>query len=116
MIRLQSLLLAAVLCFAPNLYAATFGTISADGNTSAVWSAGPVVFRASGTWGSGTFKVYILSADGTNYRELVSSTAMTSDATGQLYFDIPGGHYFRATLSGSSSPSLVWEFFGTNAQ
>lgn len=95
---------------------ATYGTISADGNTDAVWVSGPFAFRASGTWGGGTFTVSVLSADKTTWRTLNTASAMTSDATGQNLFDLPGGHYVRATLAGATAPSLAWEFFGSNVQ
>lgn len=91
---------------------ATFGTITANGDTDVVFSEGATAFIASGTWDSGTFTVYIKSRGGT-WKPINTDTAMTSDATGQYRFNIPGGHNFKATLSGAvSAPSLLWEFFG----
>src|SRR6185503_5522899 len=109
----KSLLFAVALFCASDLYAATFGTISADGDTYAVFVNGPFVFKAAGTWGSGTFTVYYKSKTG-SYKSLVTATALTSDATGQVLYDLPDGvgTFVKATLSGSSSPSLLWEFIG----
>jgi len=90
---------------------ATFGTITADGDTSTVFCEGPFSFIASGTWGSGTFVVYIKSRDGT-WKALTTDTALTSDATGQITYEVHGGHELKATLSGSSGASLNWEFYG----
>ncbi len=92
---------------------AVYGTIVADGDTGIVFCNGPVIFKANGTWGSGTFLVSYMSKTG-SYKSLLTTTALTSDATGQLLYDIPAGTglFIKATLSGSSSPSLAWEFIG----
>lgn len=90
-----------------------FATITANGDTSEIVVKGSVFFRAAGTWGSGTFTVYYKSPDGT-WKSLNTSTAMTSDATGQNLFDLPPDTLTRvkATLAGATSPSLAWEFIG----
>lgn len=99
--------------FSPLIYAATFGTISADGDTGIAFCNGPVIFKANGTWGSGTFTVYYLSKTG-SYKSWLTTTALTTDATGQVLYDIPqgAGLFVKATLAGSTSPSLAWEFIG----
>ncbi len=107
---LFTLLIAAVASFA---HSAQQGTIAANGDTDEQVIKGPFFFRASGTWGAGTFTVYYKSKDGT-FKTLSTPTALTSDVTGQLLYDLPPEAVTRvkATLSGSTTPSLSWEFIG----
>ena len=91
----------------------TYGTLTADGSGNWVHCEGPFSIVAAGTWGCGTLVVEIKSRDGTT-TTLNTTTAMTSDATGQNTFNIEGGKQVRATLSSSTSPSLKWEIFGYN--
>lgn len=94
---------------------AQYGTISADGSTDLQWVDGPFVFKANGTWGGGTFTVYFKSKTG-SYKSWVTATALTSDATGQVLYDVPRGTLLtvKATLAGATTPSLAWEFIGPN--
>lgn len=96
---------------------ASYGTISVDGDTGLQWIDGPFVFKANGTWGGGTFTVYFKSKTG-NYKSWVTATALTSDATGQVFYDVPRGTLLvvKATLAGATNPSLAWEFIGPNIQ
>lgn len=94
---------------------ATYGTISANGDTDTVFVDGPFNFIASGTWGSGTFIVKILSANGSTWKNLSTATAITTDETAQILYDIAGGHYVKATLAGATGPSLAWEFLAARA-
>jgi len=60
---------------------------------------------AYGTWGSGTLLIEYQPVAGVNYWITIAS--LTSGATTSGLFKIlPNGNY-RATLSGSSSPSLT---------
>lgn len=108
-------LFAAVLLFAASSTFAgtTYGTLSANGDTAVITVRGPVVFKASGTWGSGTIVVSRRGSDG-NYKTLVTDTALTSDATGQILIDFPENtvSLLKATLSGATAPSIGWEFIG----
>ena len=92
----------------------TYGTFSADGSSSVQSIRGPFVFKANGTWGGGTVVVQVMSRDGSTYKTLTTATALTSDATGQVLYDMPLNSLstIRATLAGSTSPSLAWEFIG----
>ncbi len=112
--KIKSLLAAALLLSASAAFSGTtYGTLSADGDSSVVSVRGPVVFKATGTWGSGTIVIKRRGADG-NYKNLVTDTALTSDATGQILIDLPDNtvSLLKATLSGSTAPSIGWEFIG----
>lgn len=95
---------------------ATYGTLTEDGQTNAIFIDGPVWFHASGDW-SGTIVLQFLSADASTWKTLQTTTAITSDATGQVLINFPAGsgNYVRASLSGSTTPAIAWEFRGKNA-
>lgn len=96
---------------------ANYGTFTDNGNSSDVYVSGPCVFHAAGTWGSGTITLKFLSDDKTTWKNYVTATALTSDATGQVLIDLPSdaGTILRATLAGATTPSLTWEFRGRSA-
>lgn len=87
-----------------------FGTLSANGDTDEVFVAGDFILKASGTWGGGTLTASFRAGRST-YTPLITATALTSDATGQVYYDIPAGAgvWVKATLAGATTPSLNWE-------
>lgn len=93
---------------------ANYGTLTDNGNTSLVRIQGPFVFKATGTWGGGSFVVKMLGSDGSTYDTLFTENTLDSDANAQVLFDIPENTFLTvmATLSGATSPSLRWQFIG----
>ncbi len=88
-------------------------TLSADGTTDAVYcDSGPVWFSASGSFGGGDLNP-VISLDGTNYAPLTvidSSGALVPvvlTTAAALQLDLPDS-WVKATLSGSTDPSLVF--------
>lgn len=79
------------------------GTLSADGDSDVVLAQPNPVVRVSGTWSSGTITVKYQDAGGT-YRSAL--TTYTADFEKVFNFARPTN--IKLTLSGSSSPSLVW--------
>lgn len=92
---------------------ATYGNLAADGDTDVVLAKGPAVFKAVGTWDSGTITLKRRGGDGTYY-SLNTDTALTSNATGEILIDLPpeAQSLLKATLAGSTAPDLDWEFIG----
>lgn len=92
---------------------ASFGTITANDDTDLQWIDGPFIFKANGTWGGGTFVVKFKYKAAT-FKDWLTATALTSDVTGQVLYDVPIGTQVlvKATLSGATTPSLAWEFIG----
>lgn len=92
---------------------ATYGTLSASGETDVVVARGPVVLKATGDWGGGTLTIQRQGKD-TAFKTLVTETELTTDATGEVLIDFPEGtvSLLKATLSGSTDPDLDWEFIG----
>lgn len=86
----------------------------ADGNGPAVeWKGGSGTFAARGTFGSGTLKMQYCPGDAStatsgNWVD-VADTGMT--AAGQVNFSLGNG-YVRAVLSGSTAPSITYDFLG----
>ena len=78
--------------------------LTADGTYYRTWNGGRGVFRANGTWGSGTLTLSVLSPDGTNYDAIGSDTTLTADGNGQFVLD--DGARIAQVLSGSSGASL----------
>ena len=79
-------------------------TLSADGSTGYVTCKGSVYqITAAGTWGSGTITPQITNAAGT----AVALGTATLTANGTISVEVSRGDQLRATLSGSTEPSLV---------
>ena len=77
--------------------------LSADGSSGSVRCTGTVYqIEGEGTWGGGTLTPQKKSYDGTWIT--LGSTTLTAD--GAINVEVPSGAEIRATLSGSSSPSL----------
>lgn len=95
---------------------ATYGTLTSNTTTDHVFVVGPVWFHAAGTWGTGTIVLQFLSANSATWKTLQTTTAITSDTTGQVLINLPedSGNYVRASLSGATGPSIAWEFRGKN--
>lgn len=74
------------------------------------------MLKVTGTWGGGTITPEVKSRNGGGAIALTPSTAMTSDATGEVKIDISGSFYLRATLSGGTGANLNWEIFGKRAE
>lgn len=79
-------------------------TLSADGSTAYVRTLGTeYTISAVGTWGGGTITPKVKDADGT----AVTWGTSTITADGAIAVTVPRGAELGATLSGSTSPSLV---------
>jgi len=93
--------------------AATYGTLTDNGDTDVVLALGPVVFKATGTWDSGTITLYRMGGDGT-FHALITESAITSDDSAEVLIDFPQNtrSKLKATLAGAGSPSIKWEFIG----
>lgn len=82
----------------------TSTTLVANGDSSVVdWAGGVGFFGARGTFGSGTVKLMVSFDGGSNYQSAGSDGEFTSD--GVVMFTLPRC-LLKATLSGSTSPSL----------
>lgn len=81
-------------------------TLSADGNTTAVYfSGGKGTFTVFGTFGSGTAKLQRSVDDGTTWID-VTSASLTAD--GQINFEFSACK-LRTNLAGATGPSLTIE-------
>ena len=77
--------------------------LSANGSSGYVRCDGTVYqIEGEGTWGSGTLTPQKKSYDGTAIA--LGTTTLTAD--GAINVEVPVGCEIRATLSGSTSPSL----------
>lgn len=83
--------------------AAATGTLAANGDTTAVAFRYPHV-HLSGTFGGGTVTCYF-SDDGGSWRAIAGATFTTAD---DVTFEFERETQVKCTLSGSTSPSLVW--------
>lgn len=91
-----------LVCAAPLTFADT-GTLTADGDTRKVAVTYPHI-HLSGDFGGGTITFY-MSDDLGNYHAI--SGAVFTSAT-DVTLDMARAVSIYGTLSGSSSPSLVW--------
>lgn len=83
-------------------------TLSANGSTTPFYHAGgDAWFGANGTFGSGTLIVYASYDSGTSYQSLGSDATLTAE--GSFKMNLPSC-YLKATLTGSTSPSIVCQF------
>ena len=104
-------------------------TLSADGSSTTYLIEGAqgteeierIGFSASGTWGSGTLTLYVCLNPSASPQVFVnvcdsSGTALgyTADVSGNL--EVSGGALVKATLSGSTTPSLAVTFRGDIAK
>ena len=88
----------------------TNSTLSADGATSIhsheTTGVAGVQVSAIGTWGGGTLVFEQKHSDGT--WRAITGASYTADASKVV--DVASGTLIRATLSGSTTPSLFVEF------
>ena len=83
----------------PNGFPAVF---TADGSFVAHCAGGKFFFLGSGTWGSGTLQFAVSLDGGANYQDLADGSFT---ANFDKIVELPGC-LVKATLSGSTSPSL----------
>ena len=99
--------------------AKTYGTLSADGETSEHSSSyagvnedsGAVVrFLCSGSFGGGSLTLRYQCADGT-YRDMTDGT-FTANTDKSIY--VSANSKLKAVLSGATTPSIYYEFSNMN--
>ena len=86
-------------------------TITADGVYYRHWEGGRGVFRADGSFGSGTVTLSVIKQAPTSdedtagdYVTLGSDTTFTADGNGQFYLD--GGAVIGIVVTGSTTPVI----------
>ncbi len=92
---------------------ANFGDLTADGQSDEFTVRGPrgVHVHFAGGFGGGTVKVELkrMDASGT-FDDLINATGFTTAQDKLL--DLPHGSIIRLDISGSTTPTLFWQFRG----
>ncbi len=89
-------------------------TLSADGvGASRIWSGGPGIFAARGSFGGGTLALQMCETDSGidgNWIPIGSGSDLaTLAAAGSIGFTVPTGWYVRAKLTGSTTPTILYD-------